>query len=47
LHGTGCIGTITVSGLPQRADHELIIEILAEFLEQPLKELALEAEPGY
>jgi uncharacterized protein (UPF0303 family) len=47
LHGTGCLGTITVSGLPQRADHELIIEILAEFLEQPLKELALEAEPGY
>ena len=47
LHGTGCIGTITVSGLPQRADHELIIEILAEFLEQPLKELVLEAEPGY
>jgi uncharacterized protein (UPF0303 family) len=47
LHGTGCIGTITVSGLPQRADHELIVEVLAEFLEQPLKELALEAEPGY
>lgn len=47
LHGTGCIGTITVSGLPQRADHGLIIEVLAEFLEQPLKELALEAEPGY
>jgi uncharacterized protein (UPF0303 family) len=45
LHGTGCIGTITVSGLPQRADHELIVEVLAEFLEQPLKELALEAEP--
>ena len=47
LKGTGCIGTITVSGLPQRADHELIVEVLAEFHEQPLKELALEAEPGY
>lgn len=47
LHGTGCIGTITVSGLPQRADHELIVEVLAEFLEQPIQELALEAEPGY
>jgi len=45
LLGTGCIGTITVSGLPQRADHELIIEVLAEFLEQPLKELALEKQP--
>jgi uncharacterized protein (UPF0303 family) len=46
LHGTGCIGAITVSGLPQRADHELIVEVLAELLEQPLGELALEAEPG-
>ncbi len=45
LKGTGCIGTITVSGLPQRADHELIIEVLAELLGQPLKELALEAQP--
>lgn len=44
LRGTGCIGTITVSGLPQRADHELIIEVLAQFLEQPLDELALETE---
>jgi uncharacterized protein (UPF0303 family) len=44
LHGTGCIGTITVSGLPQRADHELVIEVLAELLEQPLKELALDAQ---
>jgi uncharacterized protein (UPF0303 family) len=46
LHGTGCIGTITVSGLPQRADHELIVEVLAGLLEQPLEELALEAQPG-
>lgn len=45
LQGTGCIGTITVSGLPQRADHELIIEVLAEFLELPLKDLALENQP--
>jgi len=45
LKGTGCIGTITVSGLPQRADHELIVEVLAKLLEQPLKELALETQP--
>lgn len=44
LRDTGCIGTITVSGLPQRADHELIVEVLAEFLAQPRSELAL-AEP--
>jgi uncharacterized protein (UPF0303 family) len=46
LHGTGCIGTITVSGLPQRADHALVVEVLAELLEQPLEELALEDESG-
>lgn len=44
LQGTDCIGTITVSGLPQRADHELVVEVLAELLEQPLEELALEAQ---
>ena len=44
LHGTDCIGTITVSGLPQRADHELIVEVLAELLEQPLEELALKIQ---
>ena len=42
LKGTGCIGTITVSGLPQRLDHDMIVEVLAEFLGQPLDELALE-----
>lgn len=46
LRGTGCVGTITVSGLPQRDDHELIVEVLAELLEQPLKELALEVQQG-
>jgi uncharacterized protein (UPF0303 family) len=47
LKGTDCIGTIAVSGLPQRADHELVVEVLAEFLEQPLKELALEAQTDF
>ncbi|HVN14748.1 MAG TPA: heme-degrading domain-containing protein [Anaerolineales bacterium] len=42
LRGSGCVGTITVSGLPQREDHELVVEALAEFLGQSLKELALD-----
>jgi uncharacterized protein (UPF0303 family) len=45
LIGTGCIGTVTVSGLPQRQDHELVVEVLAALLGQSLDELALE-EPG-
>ena len=45
LRGTGCVGTITVSGLPQRADHELVVKILAEILEYPFAELALDSSP--
>lgn len=32
LKGTGPVGTITVSGLPQREDHELLIAVLRAFL---------------
>jgi uncharacterized protein (UPF0303 family) len=46
LLGTGCIGTLAVSGLPQRSDHGLIVEVLADLLKQPLEELALASEPG-
>ena len=45
LEGTGCIGTITVSGLPEREDHSLIVAVLAEMLSQPLAELALPDTP--
>jgi uncharacterized protein (UPF0303 family) len=41
LAGQTCIGAITVSGLPQREDHELIVAVLAEYLGHPLAELAL------
>ena len=41
LAGSTCIGAITVSGLPQREDHGLIVAMLAEHLGQPLAELAL------
>ena len=41
LVGGTCIGAITISGLPQREDHELIVAVLAEHLGQPLAELAL------
>jgi len=32
LRGTGAVGTVTVSGLPQKADHELVVEALTEIL---------------
>ena len=42
LRNTGCMGTITVSGLPQRQDHELVVAILADYLHIPLEEVALD-----
>lgn len=32
VRGTGCVGTIAVSGLPQREDHALVVGVLTEFL---------------
>ena len=32
LRGTGCIGTVAVSGLPQLEDHRLVVETLEAFL---------------
>jgi uncharacterized protein (UPF0303 family) len=45
LEGLGCIGAITVSGLPQREDHMFVVRVLAEHLGQPLADLMLE-EPA-
>ena len=40
LRGT-FIGTITISGLPQRDDHSVIVTVLASWLRRPLTDLAL------
>src|SRR4030095_8294838 len=34
VKGTGLVGTITVSGLPQEEDHKLVVEALRTFLAQ-------------
>lgn len=34
VKGTGMVGTITVSGLPQEADHQLVVQAIREFLTQ-------------
>lgn len=45
LVGTGCVGSVTVSGLPQREDHEMVVSVLQEYLKLTGEDLALDA-PG-
>ena len=40
--GATCIGAITVSGLPQRGDHDLLTRTLATFLQVKVDEVALD-----
>jgi uncharacterized protein (UPF0303 family) len=32
VRGTGCVGTVAVSGLPELEDHRLVVETLEVFL---------------
>jgi uncharacterized protein (UPF0303 family) len=42
LAGPTCIGAITISGLPQRDDHDLLTRTLAVFLKVKVKDVALD-----
>lgn len=42
LAGTGLVGAVAVSGLPQRDDHEMVVAALAELAGVPLAEIALD-----
>ena len=44
VSGAGVVGSVTVSGLPQRADHELVVEALCALLDRNYADLKLAAE---
>lgn len=44
VNGAGIIGSITVSGLPQREDHNVIVAALCDHLQLERKSLALPPE---
>jgi uncharacterized protein (UPF0303 family) len=43
VDGVGCIGAVTVSGLPQRDDHDLVVEALADLCGVDVDEIRLSA----
>jgi uncharacterized protein (UPF0303 family) len=44
VEGAGVVGSVTVSGLPQRADHELVVEALCAMMNKDYAGLRLSAE---
>lgn len=41
VKGVGCIGSVTVSGVPQREDHGFVVEALATICKVPIDEVSL------
>lgn len=41
VKGAGCIGAVTVSGLPQRDDHAMVVDALAQVLGVDIADAAL------
>jgi uncharacterized protein (UPF0303 family) len=42
IQGVGIVGAVAVSGLPQRDDHAMVVEALAELAGVPVAEIALD-----
>lgn len=47
VQGAGVIGSVTVSGLPDREDHRIIVDTLCELLGQDRDDLALAIESPF
>lgn len=43
VRGVGCVGVVTVSGVPQREDHAIVVEALAAMCGVALADVALSA----
>jgi uncharacterized protein (UPF0303 family) len=43
IDGTGVVGSVTISGLADRDDHELVVEALCAVLERDYAAIRLEA----
>jgi uncharacterized protein (UPF0303 family) len=41
IWGTGIVGAVTVSGIPQRQDHGFVVDMLCRFLKQDHRALEL------
>lgn len=41
VQGVGCVGAVTISGLPQRQDHNYVVTVLSNFLKKPLDKHSL------
>jgi len=42
VDGVGCVGVVTVSGLPQRDDHVMVVNALATLCGVPFEQVALD-----
>ncbi len=42
VRGTGCVGAVTISGLPQRDDHRTVVDAMAKVLGRDLGDVALD-----
>ena len=45
VRGIGFVGVATISGLPQREDHNIVVRAMAEFLGMDVLECSLERRP--